>query len=108
MSGDNLPCAASGVGLPCDNEAKDTTQESTPERRCSAKSSGASPDMKGHDRLVTSIDARTDAPEALCPLCGRPGSGTANDNGWGVGTANYLCDAGHLFSTRWLIVGGAA
>lgn len=90
------------VGGLWENRAKDTTQKSTPERRCNAKSSGASPDMKGHDRLVTSIDARTDAPEAHCPICGRPGSGNLHDNGWGVASAHYLDDAGHIWTTKWL------
>jgi hypothetical protein len=52
---------------------------------------------------METVPTRTDAPEALCPTCGAPGEG-ASFQGHGITTANYLCPAGHIWQTKWLLI----
>ncbi len=91
----------SDVGEGGNHRNPDTTHKSAPERSCTSIAQGPCR-PKGHDRLVNSLDAPNVAPEATCPICGRPGSGNLHDNGWGVASAHYLDDAGHIWTTKWL------
>lgn len=59
------------------------------------------------DRLMEIMPAPTDARPACppCPTCGHPAEQTTVRICKTIATGSYLCPAGHLWQTRW-VVGG--
>lgn len=64
-------------------------------------------DQKDTDRLMDSMNARTDnAPPrpAICPICGLSADNAVVRRSEHTATATYCDTAGHLFSVTWLEV----
>lgn len=86
-----------------DHEGHD--KKSTPERRSHAIAQGPRRHVKGHDRLVNIVHPTGDTPPPpACPTCGEPADRSAVRRQVGTLIGDYLCPAGHIWTTRWMEV----
>jgi hypothetical protein len=55
-------------------------------------------------RLMHSVPDLSDTPPPPCPTCGNPASSSSVRRQSGALNGDYLCPAGHIWTTRWMEV----